>query len=295
MKRNVLAISLLWVAASLIGCTKQSNRSTTAGAQQAASGTSVAVARNSAAASIEPTNTTAQNPTSENPTATPTQTTAVQRPKIIGITDSDHNATAFAGTVVLNECGTVGKPEDCKIKDVTVPLTSPECDPDALRMARQNGWPDSTACHPNIGIRQLTLKLADGSYMALAPAFSVIHDKNDVNPSLQMEEFDSLVAHSIVEHLFDVDTQYPFNRYRDTASYTYYLDRGKGEEDKSPQWRVYFLIVGECASLHECQDAPQQRRYAVKWWKSIAPWEWEAQARAEQAAEREQERLNTAR
>jgi hypothetical protein len=38
------------------------------------------------------------------------QTTAVQRPKIVGITDSDHNATAFAGTVVLNECGTVGKP-----------------------------------------------------------------------------------------------------------------------------------------------------------------------------------------
>jgi hypothetical protein len=86
-------------------------------------------------------------------------------------------------------------------------------------MARQNGWPDSSACHPNIGIRQLTLKLADGSYMALAPAFSVIHDRNDFNPRLQTEYFDGGYGPpSIVEDLFDEGKQYPFNRYRDTAS-----------------------------------------------------------------------------
>ena len=45
MKRNALAISLLWFAASLIGCSKRSDQSMTAGAQQAASGTSVAVAQ----------------------------------------------------------------------------------------------------------------------------------------------------------------------------------------------------------------------------------------------------------
>jgi len=46
MKRHVLVISLLWIAASLIiGCTKKTDQSMAPGAQQSVTGTSVAVAQ----------------------------------------------------------------------------------------------------------------------------------------------------------------------------------------------------------------------------------------------------------
>jgi len=200
--------------------------------------------------------------------ATATPTKEVEKPaEIEGIIDPKHDVASFVGTPVPNECGTIGQPVDCLEKEVTVNLSEPWHAPFG-------------GVRTDSSFYQWTLKTQDGGYITLAYAFNVsLGDEPNYNPD------DHLVGSECPTKI-EVGKPYRFGRNGETVVFRY-GDHG--------EYRSYFLLLGKCSSVRECQSIPRRMQLSPNWKEAVAPWEWQEFRQRKQQAEQRKEYLDTPR
>jgi hypothetical protein len=180
-------------------------------------------------------------------------------PEIIGLFDPTKDGTEFVAVPVLNECGTVGKPIDCIVKKITV-STPPYYLP---------GMPhtDVDTAIRSYDINQVTFQLLEeGMYETFACATTVFTSRrytpDDADPPSkwnceawkdprQYNEF-------VVGHKFRLGRKGEIISFREADQEMVY----------------YFLSLGRCSSVHECQNVARKAILPNFWWENIPPDAW---------------------
>ena len=201
-------------------------------------------------------------------------------PGIAGTFNAAEDGTEFIAVSVPNECGTYAKPEECIVKEVKV-STPPIYEMDGVEL--NPPW-------SSYDIQQVTFKLQEGGYETFACAVAVREDEDHPAPKPETWSCDQ-TQHYLEIELVAVD-RYRFGRNKETISFRPYRDP-KLKEDRiyNPNEVYYFMSLGKCASIHECQSVPRQRTIPNYYWEKIAPQAWK---RARDRAAREA-RLNSPR
>jgi len=257
---NAKAVGIVAIASvlSIAGCKNQS--------QQTATSSPPTVVQAAPAAPSVPSSVPAASASSPTGSGTEKVKTVEAEKKIDGLIDPKHDKTSFIGTIVNNECGTIAKPEDCKIKEVKVQLSAPFIPEGQEELYRRAGAPPIT----DALIQQLTVRKQDETYLTFACAYGV--STND-------DGSETVFPHQCYDEL-DVGRQYRFGRNGNTVSYGF-TDELLRENHISLQ-QNYYLSLGNCSSIHECQNIPRRLSLSPKWEESVAPWHWElAQKRRE--------------
>jgi len=195
---------------------------------------------------ITPSNTASNSPG-------PTEARQVTKPpEIIGAFNPREDGAEFIAIPVLNECGTYAKPEECVVKEVRV------------------ATPENYGISSYI-IHQVTVKLQEGGFETFACATD-IYNWDDQPPGYYKpkiwncsEDYDG--NYPLYDASRVVGQKYRFGRENETITF-----RPDGNNSKHV---YYFMTLGKCASVHECQDIPRQIVFANQFWESVAPRAWD--------------------
>ena len=176
-------------------------------------------------------------------------------PEIIGSFHPNDDGTEFVAVLVPNECGTVGKPTDCIVKEIEV--STPPYSIYGVAIS-------------SYYIDQVTFELQEGGY----ETFTCVNHL--YGTSLHEEP---IVWNCDDKELFVAGQKFRMGRKHNILSF------------RQNDGVAYFLSLGKCASVHECQDLARQAILPNFYWLEIPSDAWKRY----HDYEARQEQLNTPR